>query len=61
MMEANMEKQEKLNNILSNIDSLKRQIDNVLIPEMKLMLELQLGQLEKLAFNLQEEINNEQG
>ena len=56
-----MEKQEKLNNILSNIDSLKRQIDNVLIPEMKLMLELQLGQLEKLAFNLQEEINNEQG
>lgn len=55
-----MEKQERLNNVKSNIESLKRQIGNVLIPEIKLMLEIQLGQLEKLAFNLQEEINNEQ-
>lgn len=53
-----MNAQERLKNVQSNIASLSRQLESVLVPPIKLMLEVQLAQLLELEQKLKQEVNN---
>lgn len=50
-----MDKQQRIENVKSNIASLERQLDSVLFEPIKLMLELQLVQLHSLVLQLEAE------